>query len=146
MKADAETEAEVIAVLNRFAQAYEERKIDDFMALLAPDPDVVLIGSGVDEKRVGRDEIKAQAERDWTQSEASSFEFGWTLVSKAGSIALVAADANIRVKMAEQEAVFPGRLTAALDKRGGKWLFSQLHFSMPASGQAEGESWPTQPT
>jgi len=136
----------VIAVLNRLFRAYEERKIDDLLALLAPDPDVVLIGTGVDEKRVGRDEIKALAERDWTQSEASSFEFGWTSVSKAGSVALVAADGNMHVKTAEQEAAFPLRLTAVLDKREGKWLVCQFHLSAPASGQAEGESWPTQPT
>lgn len=143
MKADAETEAEVTAFLNRFAQAYEERKIDDLMALFAPDPNVVLIGTGVDGRLVGMDEIKARAERDWAQSEASSFEFGWTSVSKIGSIALVAADIAARARIAGQETTFPWRLTAALDNREGKWLVCQLHISAPASGQVEGKSWPT---
>ena len=132
-----------MAFLNRFARAYEERKIDDLMALFAPDPDVVLIGTGVDGKLVGMDEIKARAERDWAQSEASSFEFGWTSVSKVGSVALVAADVTARAKIAGQEAAFPWRLTAALDNRAGKWLMCQSHLSAPAGGQAEGESWPT---
>jgi len=134
----------VKALLNRLARAYEERKIDDLMALFAPDPDVVLIGTGVDGRLVGTDEIRARAERDWAQSEASSFEFGWTSVSTAGSAALVAADVAARAKIAGQEAVFPWRLTAALDKRAGKWLVCQFHLSAPAGGQAEGESWPAQ--
>jgi len=144
LKADPKTEAEVMDFLNRFAQAYKERKIDDLMALFAPDPDIVLIGTGMDGKMVGTDEIKARAERDWAQSEASSFEFGWTSVSKAGSVALVASDVTARAKIAGQEAVFPWRLTAALDNREGRWLVCQLHLSAPASGQAEGKSWPTQ--
>ena len=143
MKANAKTEAEVKAFLNRFTRAYKERKIDDLMKLFAPDPDVVLIGTGVDWKLVGMDEIKARAERDWSQSEASSFEFGWTSISKAGSAALVAAEVTARAKIAGRESVFPWRLTAALDKRVGKWLLCQLHISAQASGQAEGKSWPT---
>lgn len=144
MKADSKTEAEVMAFMNRFARAYKERKIDELMDLFAPDPDVVLIGTGVDGILVGKEEIRARAERDWAQSEASSFEYGWTSVSKTGSTALVAADVTARAKIAGQEKVFPWRLTAALDNRAGKWLVCQFHLSAPASGQAEGRSWPTQ--
>lgn len=144
MKADAKTEAEVMEFLNRFAKAYEERKIDDLMALFAPDPDVVLIGSGVDWKLIGVDGIRTRAERDWAQSEASSFEFGWTSVSKAGSIVWLASEVTVRAKIAGEEATFPWRLTAVLDNRENSWLVCQLHLSAPASGQAEGRSWPAQ--
>lgn len=129
--------------MNKFSQSYKERKIDDLMALVAPDPNVVLIGTGVDWKVVGFNEIKARAERDWTQSEASSFEFGWTSISRIGSVALVAAEVTARVKIEGEESVFPWRLSAVLDNREGKWLLCQFHLSAPAGGQAEGLSWPT---
>lgn len=143
-KVDLKTEAEVKAFLNEFSKAYKERKIDELMALIAPDPDIVLIGTGVDWKVIGFDEIKARAERDWTQSEASSLEFGWTSISRIGSVVLVAAEVTARVRIEGEESVFPWRLSAVLDNREGKWLMYQFHLSAPAGGQTEGKSWPTQ--
>ena len=146
MKADSKTEAEVISVLKRFARAYEERNLNDVIELFAPDPDVMIIGTGADEKRIGLDEIKAQVERDWDQSDASSFRFDWASVSKVGSAVVVAADATIQGKVSGKEFELPGRLTAALDRRGNQWLFCQIHFSAPMAGQVEGKSWPTELT
>jgi len=114
------------------------------MALVAPDPNVVLIGTGVDWKVVGFDKIKARAERDWAQSEASSSEYGWNSISRIGSVAFVAAEVTARAKIGGEESVFPWRLSAVLDNREGKWLLCQFHLSAPATGQTEGESWPTQ--
>ena len=90
------------------------------MALVAPDPNVILIGTGVDWKVIGFDEIRARAERDWTQSETSSFEFGWTSISRIGSVALVAAEVTARAKIEGEESVFPWRLSAVLDNREDK--------------------------
>ena len=65
MKADAKTEAEIMAVLNQLIEAYKKQDLDGALALYAPDPDVVTIGTGVDEKRVGLAERRTQLERDW---------------------------------------------------------------------------------
>ena len=40
---------------------HTQREIDRMLACFAPDPDVVLYGTGADEKRVGLGEIEAQA-------------------------------------------------------------------------------------
>lgn len=144
MKADEKTETAVLAVLNTWYDGYAARDMDRIMALLAPDPDVLLIGTGADERRVGLTEIKALFERDWSQSEASSIELGWHSVSSAGSVAWVASDVIVHVKVEGQEMHLPARITAVLERRGDKWLFVQLHCSLPAAGQAEGEAWPTQ--
>ncbi len=143
MKADNKTEAEVIDVLNKAFEAYTQRDIDRLLAFFVPDPDLVMFGTGADEKRVGLTEVKAQAERDWSQSEASSLEFGWHSVSAAGSVAWVASDATFNVKAGGQEMTLPGRMTSVLEKRGDKWLIAQSHISMPVAEQAEGESFPT---
>ena len=143
MKADAKTEAAVIATLNRLAEAYAKRDLDGFLGVFAPDSDFVLIGSGLDEKRIGLAGLRAQVERDWSQTDAASFEFGWISVSAAGSVAWVAANVSVHGFVGGQEMSYPGRLTAVLEQRGDRWLIVQFHWSLPSSEQAEGESWPS---
>ena len=143
MKADTKTESAVMAVMNRMAECYTKRDLKGLLAVLAPDPDNVMFGTQADEKRVGLAEIQAQAERDWSQTEAGAIEYGWTLVSAAGSVAWVAADITFKAKVMGQELSLPGRLTAVLEKRGDQWLIAQSHFSLPAPGQ-EGESFPSE--
>jgi ketosteroid isomerase-like protein len=143
MKADAETEAEVKSVLDRFAKDYENRDIDDLLSLFAPDSDVVMFGTGADEKRVGLVEIRKQAERDWSRSDATAIKFGQTSISAAGSVAWLATDATFMVRFDGQEYNLDGRATGVLEKRDGKWLLVQGHFSVPSGGQSEGEPFPT---
>ena len=146
MKADDKTEAAVMAVVNKWLESYTARDIDAIMAFYAPDPGVVLIGTGADERCVGLAEIKALHEREWSQSEAGSFELRWYAVSAAGSVAWVATDVIVHVRVEGQEMHLPGRITAVLEQRGDTWLFLQLHGSLPATGQDEGQAWPTLPT
>ena len=143
MRADAKTEAEVIAVINQVKEAFNKRDLNSIPILFAPDPDVVFYGTGADEKGIGQAGINADWERAFAQSEASSIELGWISVSAAGSVAWVASDCIIRAKVSGQEISFPIRFTTVLEQRNGKWLIVQSHASVPAAGQKEGESWPT---
>src|SRR5262245_57997334 len=68
MKADVKTETAVKAALDRVAEAYTKRDSDGLVACFAPDPDVIMYGTGADEKRIGREAIRMQAERDWSQA------------------------------------------------------------------------------
>lgn len=142
MKADEKTEAAVMAVVHTFLGSYAGRDMDRITTLFAPDPDVVLIGTGADERRVGLPDIKALLHRDWSQSEASSLELGWHSVSSAGSVAWVASDCVVHASVEGQEMRLPARMTFVLEQRGDQWLIVQLHGSLPAAGQAEGEAWP----
>ena len=143
MRAYARAEAEVMSTLNRFGEAFLSRDVDRTLSFLGPDPDLVYIETGVDEKRLGLNELRAQLERDLAQSETISVELGWSSVSASGSVAWVAAEAIVHAKAGGQEVSFPGRFTAVLEKRNGKWLIIQRHFSVPDREQAEGESFPT---
>ena len=143
MKADAQTESAVMSVLERFAENYAKRDLEALLALYAPDSDVIMYGTGADEKRVGLAEIKAQVERDWSQSDATSITYNWTSVSAAGSVAWVAADMTFQVQIGGQKLTLVGRLTSVLENRGSEWLMVQGHYSLPATAQAEGESFPT---
>lgn len=141
MKADAATERDVIAVMNRMADAYRARDIAGVMACFVPDADVVMYGTGADEKRVGLEQIRFQAERDWAQSDEVSLKLDWVSVSAAGNVAWVAADTTLAVRVGDEALSFPARTTAVLEKRDGAWLLAQAHFSFPAAGQEEGESF-----
>ncbi len=142
MKADAKTEAEVRAVLSRVTESYKKQDLKGLLANFAPDSDVVMYGTGADEKRIGLAEIQVQAERDWDQAEAIAMVFDWVSVSAAGSVAWAACDGAFQIRAGGQEFRLPARLTVVLEKRDGRWLIVQGHFSTPAAGQAEGESFP----
>jgi hypothetical protein len=61
MKANGKTEAAVMEVVNQFNEAYARRDIDGLLALVAPDSDLVVLGTGADERRVGPAELKLQS-------------------------------------------------------------------------------------
>ena len=144
MKANEQTTAAVLAVMEQMSDAYLHRDMDALMAIVAPDPDVVMYGTGADEKNIGRDGIKRQAERDWSQTDEATIELGWHSVSvaKSGEVAWLAADAAFALKAGGQEMSLPARITATFENRSGSWLMVQSHFSFPAAGQEEGESFP----
>ena len=142
MKADPRVESEVRAVLDAFAVCYGKRNLADMMALFVPDPDGFMYGTGADEKRIGPEGLRAQVERDWSQSETLSMTFDWVSISAAGPVAWVASEITFRVSIAGTPVTLPTRLTIVLENRGGRWLIAQTHFSAPASAQPEGESFP----
>ena len=141
MKADARMEAEIRAALGELAEAYKARDLQRAMACFAPDDDLVMYGTGVDEKRVGPDEMRAQLERDWSQTESAELTYDGVSVSGVDRVAWASADAAFRVRADGETALQQVRLTAVFEKRNGRWLIVQGHFSLPAAGQEEGSSF-----
>ena len=142
MKADARTEAAVIKAVNRMMDSYKMRDMEALVACFAPDGDVVMYGTGADEKRVGLEEIRFQAQRDWAQSDSISMVFSETSVSAAGQVAWVASDGAFQIHAGGQVFSTPARLSLVLEERNGDWLVVHAHFSVPAAGQEEGDSIP----
>lgn len=141
MKANAEIYGEVKAALDGWADSYRQRDLARMLSHIAPDADMLMYGTGADEKRIGREAVGAQAQRDWSQTDASAFVLDQPAISAAGNVAWAAADAVFRVEMDGQEMAFPARFTGVFEKRDGRWLVVQAHFSLPAP-QDEGESVP----
>jgi ketosteroid isomerase-like protein len=144
MKADRKTETEVMAVISRFIETYTRRDIEGTLALLAPDPDILLIGSGADEKITGIQQARRQIKRDYEQAGEISIKLGQATVSAAGPVAWVAADSTWEAKINGKTLNYTWRWTLVLEKRQEKWLIVQSHLSAPASSQAEGQSFPSQ--
>ena len=141
MNASPQTHAAVQATLQQWKDAYTQRDLDRALAVIAPDDDVVGIGTGPDEWRVGPEEFRAQIERDFAQSEALKVSYEPLVVSEAGPVAWVAGRATVQARIDGQDLTLTGRFTAVLEQRGGRWLLMQTHFSLPAAEQAEGRSF-----
>jgi ketosteroid isomerase-like protein len=143
MKADSKTQNEVTATLKQMFDAYEKRDLQGMLAVWAADPDVLVIGSGEDEKHIGLGEFGKSSKRDWAQSEAASVNcVGDVLVSTARTVSWFAADVAFQFTIKGKKSQLPGRLTGVMEKRNDKWLLMQMHFSTPAREQEHGQSWP----
>ncbi len=116
----------------------------EVLELHAEDADVVMWGTGGDERRVGKAEIRMQAERDWSQSDSIAMKFGWTSVSARGPVAWVSADLAISWSAGGRQHSVQARFSGVLEQRDGGWSIVQDHFSLPATEQASGESYPLQ--
>ena len=143
MRADSKTEAAVVNVVKQSFEAFTKRDLDAVLAFFAPDPDVIVIGTGGDEKGVGLAEIRNILVRAIAQFEEASFELGWHSVSTAGSVAMLTADVTLYVKTGDRQITEQIRLTVVLEERGGRWLIIQWHDSLPAAGQKEGQAFAT---
>ncbi len=140
---DAQAVAEILETLDRYSATYARHDLDGILELFAPDPDIVLLGTGADEKRIGFDQIRQQFERNFNETEASTITWDWRHVAVVGSMAWVAADAVIAARVAGKDMQFPIRMTIVLERRDGAWLWVHRHASVPAAGQAMGKSYLT---
>ena len=143
MKADLKTESEVMSEVKQFFKEFAAKDLDAVMASFAPDPDVVVIGTGADERGIGLNEVRAIFERAFSQFDEASFDFGWHSVSVVGPLALLATDVALIVIANGREVSQHIRLTCVLEKRGDRWLVLQSHDSVPDREQAEGEAFPS---
>jgi uncharacterized protein (TIGR02246 family) len=141
MKADAQTANEVEAAIKAFMAAYKARRLNDVLACFVPDPDVMIYGTGADERRIGPEQIRLQVERDWSQAEHIEMSLNTTSISAAGPVAWAAMDGAFEVRAGGQAMTMPVRASAVLEKRDGKWLIVHAHFSTPTAGQEEGHSF-----
>jgi hypothetical protein len=99
---------------------FSELDLNASLALLAPDPDVVFIGTGGDGKRIGLAEIKALFGRDFAQFEDASLKLAWPSVSAAW----VVADLILRAKTGGREISLQARLPCWSGGKIGDSLYS----------------------
>jgi len=143
MKANPRTEAAILEVLSQVVERASSGDVDGAATLFADDPDVFLLGSGVDEARTGKAAIREQIMRDLNQSEALSWILSPQTISAAGSVAWTSGDVVVRVTMGGRTMDIPHRLTTVLECRDGAWRIQQLHLSFANGAQVVGQSYPT---
>ena len=142
MKADAKTKAAVLKTLNDMWKAYGRKDVEGVVSCYAPDADATGIGSGKDEVYVGQRQMKKGLIRDFAQAERIRVTMSAMRVSAAGKTAWLFGHCRFTARVAGAAVRLDGRLTAVLEKRRGRWLVQLSQLSMPASGQADGQSFP----
>lgn len=137
----AEAKAEIAAVLLAMAERYAAKDPDGVLALFVEDEPMV-VGTGADEVRFGRDQVRAQIERDITQADSIGMEFGEVSVNVVGDAALCFANAAFAGSAGGEEFRLPVRMTAGLVRSGAEWRIAQFHVSVAFGDQQAGESFP----
>ncbi len=132
MKASPKTTDEITAVLEKYSDLYLKAQLDDLMNLYSPEPDTTLINAGLEEKQVGRENIRSKIEQSLNQKETvTSFEYHNLLISEKETVAWVSSDLEVKLEWEENEMNLFLRLTAVFEKRDDNWLIVQMHSSAP---------------
>jgi uncharacterized protein (TIGR02246 family) len=142
LKADKNTENEIIEMFNSYKRAYADNDLDAMINLFLEDPDIVVIGTGEDEWVQGCNELKKGLKRDITQSESIKVDFKDIKVSTIGAAAWTSSHMTMHAMVSGEEMILKGRLTSVFEKVEDKWYFVHLHYSLPAVTQEIGESFP----
>jgi len=138
---DDEVTSEVRALLQRFADSYTAKDADGLLSL-ASGEDVMLVGTGADEVRFGLAEYRAQAERDFSQSDEVRMVFDNLRVAAVGDAAFAYCDVAVTGSAGGEAFEMAGlRCTLGAVRTGQGWKVAQAHVSAPNTGQAEGSSF-----
>jgi uncharacterized protein (TIGR02246 family) len=129
--ADAKTDQEVKDFLTQYEAAYEKKDLGALMNLIAPEATVVFFEADEKGRYVGPDQIKAAYENSLKQVKSIKGEYKWTSVGSKGDVAWFATEVLFNVDTGEDKFKQLGRWTGVLEKKDGKWLLVQSHFSFP---------------
>ena len=132
---------EVIATMEQYATAYREKDIRTLSAIFSPA--ISGFGSGPDEVIGNHADFLRQIRRDMSQATILSVEFTDRKIFGDGRVAWATSKSAIAFKAGGKEKqTLSGRSTMVLRNTGSRWVIEQLHFSLPFSGQSEGQSFP----
>ena len=133
MRADAETEAALIGVLDSFCSSFAARDPERVMELFAPDADAVAVTSEEPILR-GPDELQAFLQRYVDGPTTYSWNWRRREVSAAGTVAWLLAEGTETAATEAGAAKHAYRMTLVCEKRGDRWLLMQVHGSSPHHG------------
>src|SRR5271157_2485365 len=131
VRADAKTEQEVKDFLNKYGAAYDKKDVGALMKMIAPEASVVFFEADDKGRYVGPNEISAAYKDNLKQVKSIKGEYKWTSVGSKGDVAWFATEVLFNVDTGEDKFKQLGRWTGVLEKKDGKWLLVQSHFSFP---------------
>jgi uncharacterized protein (TIGR02246 family) len=131
--ADAQTEAALLEILERFCSRFAARDADGVMRLFARDADVVMVTSEEALLR-GPDEVSAFLRRYVKGPTTYSWTWDRRGVSAAGTVGWLLAEGTESAAQGDREEKHPYRMSMVCEKRDGRWLLLQVHGSPPHHG------------
>jgi uncharacterized protein (TIGR02246 family) len=133
--------AEVRATMDAYATAYRTKDYQGMMTIFSPE--ICGFGSGPDEVIGNHRDFIRQIRRDMSQATVNAVEFSETKIFGDGRVAWVMTRSAITFTVeGSKKQTLHGRSTMVMKNTGSCWLIEQIHFSLPYSGQAAGQSFP----
>ncbi|MHA2378429.1 MAG: nuclear transport factor 2 family protein [Candidatus Thorarchaeota archaeon] len=130
MRNDSQVGAEIKSLLEDFAKAYPKDDIDKYLSFWAKDENLVVFGTG--EKWVGYEGYKPAPQKDKDRFEDISLSYDWMKIDSFCSVAWVAMEVTVRLKIGSDMVSLPARMSGVLLKTGAEWQIVQGHISFPA--------------
>jgi uncharacterized protein (TIGR02246 family) len=130
VKANAQVEAELVELLERFCAGFAAHAADAVMQLFAPDADIVMVTSEESLLR-GPDEVNAFLHRYARGTTAYSWTWDRLDVSAAESVGWLLAEGMEIVAAEERVEKHPYRMSMVCEMRDGRWRLLQAHGSSP---------------
>ena len=127
--------------IQAWAKSYCGMEVDAVMAHFVPGSRTMSFGTGADEVVRGTRAMRRQLTRDFRQADAVGMSVRVRTVTGSGAVAWFAGDCTMRARVGREKIVMPGRITGVLVRQGRAWLIDQIHYAMPMTTQAAGQSW-----
>ena len=132
----------IIEVFRELEQSYKQGDVDRCIATFYEE-NVSLIGTAVDEVRLGIEEVRYQFQRDIEQTSFRDVSLSEPQIFLHGNISYVICNLIFIGETIEgEDFAMKGRYSAMLEKNGDKWLMHHVHCSVPDYDVSEGESFP----
>ena len=132
----------IFEAFREIEQGYKRGDVDRLTASFYKE-NVSLIGTAVDEVRVGIEEIQYQFQRDIEQTSFRDVSLSEPQIFLHGNISYVICNLIFIGETIEgEDFAMKGRYSAMFEKNGDKWLMRHGHCSVPDYDVSEGESFP----
>ena len=130
------SEAMILAVLDRTSERFLARDLDGLLELFSPDEDILLAGSEMGEVARGREDIRSSLVELFGRPEAYSFQWDTRNVSANGDVAWVFAEGSVAVHQ-DDGAIerLPYRMSGVLQRVGNQWLWRMFVGSEPVAAE-----------
>ncbi|HEY6802311.1 MAG TPA: nuclear transport factor 2 family protein [Pyrinomonadaceae bacterium] len=121
-------------VLAAHDKALNDKNLDALMSTFSTDPTTVVLGTGVEERWMGPDEIKAAYTEMFKDYDAGTLDTkcdAWKTGGSdgAGTMAWLAASCDCKDSLKGKARAYKLNVSATVEKQDGKWRFVALHMS-----------------
>ena len=126
----------VAALLKKHDEAMNQHDLEGVVALFAPDPKTVVLGTGPGERYQGREEIKTAYTEMFKDFDKGTLthECYWREGGGNKSLRWGAAMCNFTDSKEGKKREYGLNVSAVVEKEGDKWQFVMMHFSNLTGG------------
>lgn len=129
---EADDSAAIRQLLSRFDAAQASEDLEALTGLIANDSDVVFFGPDLADRWVGFKAIRTGLAADFKRITSLKIEAQPARVHVRGDVAWFERLLVMNLVIREGETSLFARSTGVLERRGGRWLFVQVHTSVAA--------------